>query len=192
MDFYHIRYENPNHCEFQYLINLVVCRASKSPYASPLHMVHKATGEWRPCGDYRALNAQTTPDRYPLPHIQDCTQIFFVKHVFSKIDLNRAYNQIPIEAREIPKTAITTPFGLFEFTQMTFGLCNAAQTFQRYMHSAFSEMDFVFVYVDDIAVASVNIEQHQLHLRNVFERLRHSTSPLIQLNVVSERRRSIS
>jgi len=59
--------------EVQYLVNLGVCRASKSPYASPLHMVRKAIGECRPCGGYRALNAQTTPDRCPLPYIQDCT-----------------------------------------------------------------------------------------------------------------------
>lgn len=69
---------------------------------------------------------------------------------------------------DVPKTAITTPFGLFEFTYMTFGLCNAAQTFQRLIHEVFRGLDFVFPYMDDICIASKDESEHRFHLRQVF------------------------
>ena len=78
-------------------------------------MVPKADGTWRPCGDYRRLNLVTTPDSYPLPNIQDCTAKLHGCTVFSKIDLLKGYHQIPIAAADIPKTAIITPFGSFEY-----------------------------------------------------------------------------
>lgn len=100
--------------EFNHLVTQGICRPSRSPWASPLHLApKKQPGTWRPCGDYRGLNAVTTPDRYPLPHIHDLAANLNDKNIYSKLDLIKAYHQVPVAPQDIPKTAVTTPFWPF-------------------------------------------------------------------------------
>lgn len=148
-----------------------VIRPSSSPWASPLQIAQKPDGTWRICGDYRRLNLVTQKDSYPLPNILDVQSFLHGKKIFSKFDLYKGFWQLPMAPDDIQKTAMVTPLGLFEFVRMPFGLRNASQTFQRVVDTVFRGMEDVFVYVDDVLVASVDEASHRATLKEVFDKL---------------------
>uniref|UniRef100_A0A5S6QEU5 Reverse transcriptase domain-containing protein n=1 Tax=Trichuris muris TaxID=70415 RepID=A0A5S6QEU5_TRIMR len=125
---------------------------SQSPWASLIHLVPKDKGNcYRMVGCYERLNAITLPD--------------------SKIDLTSAFAQIRVSPQDQQKTAIATPFGLYEYMRMPFRLHNADQIFQRLMDSVFQGLPMVFVYIDDILVLSRSTQEHRADLQAVFKRL---------------------
>lgn len=167
---------------FSRLLSDEIVRPSRSEWSSPLHMVPKKDNSWRPTGDYRALNKVTKRDMYPLPFLNNFANVLHGCEVFSAIDLQHAYYQIPIHPSHIHKTAITTPFGAFEYLQMNFGLAGASQTFQRFINKVLWDVKVctkdgtmrpirTFAYVDDILIASSSAEQHEEDLHAVCKRL---------------------
>ncbi|KMQ83606.1 gag-pol polyprotein [Lasius niger] len=101
-----------------------ICRPSSSTWAAPLYMVPKnEPNSWRLCGDYRALNAATIPDRYPLPHIQDFTAGLHCKNIFSKIDLVKAYYQVPVAKKTYPKQPLLLHLVSSNFYAFRFAKC---------------------------------------------------------------------
>ena len=160
----------------QKLFDQGTVRESTSPWASPLVFVRKKNGQVRPCVDYRKLNAITTKDAFPLPRTQDCFDAVADATLFSSMDITAAYNQIPVRESDIPKTAFVTKYGLFEFTTMPFGLCNAPATFQRVMELALAGLQWktCLVYLDDVLVFSKTFEEHIQRLSDVLKRIRQA------------------
>ena len=157
--------------ELEKLVDLGVAYRGKSEWSSPLLVTTKPGGGWRVCGDYRRLNAMTTDDQYPVRTLQDFTSDLSGMKFFSKIDLMKGYHQIPVAAPDVKKTAVITPFGLFIFPRTPFGLKNAGQDFQRLMDEILGDIPRVYVYIDDILVASESEAQHLDDLDNVFKTL---------------------
>jgi hypothetical protein len=141
-------------------------RPSTSPWGCSALFVEKMDKELRICVDYRSLNAVTIKNKYPLPHIDVQFDQLAKAQVFSKIDLHSGYHQIKIRAEDIPKTAFTMRYGLYEYLVMSFGLTNAPTHFMYLMNSVFMlELDrFVVVFIDDILVYSKSMEEHEDHL----------------------------
>lgn len=155
------------------LLESQVIRESSSPYASPIVLVRKKDGGLRLCVDYRLLNSKTRKDAFPLPRIEESLDALSGARWFSTIDLASGYNQVPVAEQDRSKTAFCTPFGLFEFNRMPFGLCNAPSTFQRLMQRMFGDQQgqSLLLYLDDIIIYSSSVEQHLQRLEMVLDRL---------------------
>src|SRR5438105_12565576 len=142
--------------QLQELLDKGFIHPSSSSWGCPALFVDKKDGTKRLCVDYRPLDAVTSKNKYPLPHIDILFDQLAGAKVFSKIDLRSGYHQIKIRAEDVPKTAFSTRYGLYEYLVMSFGLTNAPAFFMYLMNSMFMKVPdkFVVVFLDDIVVYS--------------------------------------
>jgi hypothetical protein len=136
---------------------------SSSPWGALVTFVENKDGTQRMFVDYRLLNEVTIKNKYPLPRVEDLFDPMRGAKVFSKIDLRSGYHQMKIRWSDIPKTAFTTRYGLYEYTIMFFGLTNAPAYFMYLMNKVFMEYldKFVVTFIDDILIYSKNQEEHE-------------------------------
>ncbi|VEN42942.1 unnamed protein product [Callosobruchus maculatus] len=153
-----------------------VIEQSASPWPSPVVLVKKKDGSTRFCVDYRQLNNVTLKDSYPLPRIDDTLDTLAGSKVFFTLDLKSGYWQVEMDPRDKEKTAFTVGSGLWQFTVMPFGLCNAPATFERLMETVLKGLSWetCLVYLDDIIVVEKSFDDHLKNLEQVFRRLRQS------------------
>lgn len=150
------------HSQIIKMLNDGIIQHSNSPWTSPIWVVPKkmdASGKrkWRIVIDYRKLNEKTIDDKFPLPNISDILDKLGKAHYFSTLDLANGFHH-------------------YEFKRMPFGLKNAPSTFQRVMNNVLRGLqnETCLVYLDDIIIFSVSLQEHIERLREVFTRLRQS------------------
>jgi len=159
--------------QLQELLDRGFLRPSVSPWGAPVLFVKKKDGSMRMCIDYRELNRVTIKNKYPLPRIDDLFDQLKGASVFLKIDLLFGYHQLRVREEDIPKTAIRTRYGHYEFLVMPFGLTNAPSVFMDLMNRVFHEYldSFVVVFIDDILIYLADYAKHEGHLKMVMEKL---------------------
>lgn len=158
----------------QEMVDYGIVRESTSPYASPILLVQKKTGDKRLCVDYRALNRKTKKEHYPLPRIEDQLDQLAGNTVFTSLDLASGYYQIPIAEESRHKTAFVTPDGQFEYNRMPFGLVNAPSVFQRTINKILLEakIKYAIVYMDDVLIPARSVTEGLQRLEEVLRLLK--------------------
>ena len=153
-----------------------VIESATGPWSSPVVLVQKKDGSTRFCVDFRQLNSLTKKDAHPLPRVDDTLDSLSGAQCFSTIDLASGYWQMKVVEEDKEKTAFSTPFGLFQFRTMPFGLCNAPGTFQRLMEWVLAGLHWstCLVYIDDIILFSRKVQEHFQNLTEVFQRLKQA------------------
>lgn len=154
------------------LLQQGIIRPSDSPYASPIVLVAKKTGDIRMCVDYRTLNKITVRDNYPLPLIEDCLEYFQGNKYFTTLDLRNGFHQVEMDPDSIKYTSFVTPNGQYEYVRMPFGLKNAPSVFQRFIKkilSPFIQRGEIVIFMDDISLATKTFAEHIDLLRRVLQ-----------------------
>ena len=160
--------------EVEYLLMNDLAEPSLSPWASPCILIPKPDGSYRFCTDYRKVNQVTVKDSFPLPRINDIIDFIGCNHIISTVDLLKGYYQIPLTPRATKISSFVTPFGLFQYKVLSFGMCNAPATFQRMITGVVQGLEGTAAYLDDIVVVAKTWPEHLTRLRKLFGKLQES------------------
>ena len=158
--------------EIEKLLAAKVIHTSRSSWSAPIIVVPKGDGGKHLVIDYRALNKVTRKFTWPMPKVEDIFSKLNGATYFTTLDLRAGYHHIPLDKPSIPKTAFNSPFGKYEYMKVPFGLAQAPAYFQELMTGILKDFNFTIAYLDDIIIFSKTPQEHLLHIRMVFKKLK--------------------